>query len=70
MSRKEEIREMAARERSVSEERAYIRAAEWADRTMIEKACKWLKENYVPPAFGDMTKVDDFINDFKKALTR
>ena len=51
----------------------YVDGAEWADRTMIEKACEWLDcyiDNYL---FIDAEnkagiKWDDFINDFRKAM--
>lgn len=34
----------------------------------IDRACKWLEENYIPPAFGDMIKVKDFVEQFKQAM--
>ena len=32
---------------------AFEAGAEWADKTMIEKACEWLKEHYAPAGFVD-----------------
>ena len=29
----------------------FAKGAEWADKTMIEKACKWLKDHYAPAGF-------------------
>ena len=46
----------------------FLRGMEHADSTMIDKACEWLEENYIPPAFGDMTKVKDFVEQFKQAM--
>lgn len=46
------------------------RGAEWADETMIEKACKWLKDYahiYVSETTGDLNE-DDLINAFIKAM--
>ena len=33
------------------DERSFKEAVEWADKTMIEKACEWLKEHYAPAGF-------------------
>lgn len=53
MSRKEE-REAVAKNKypyikglpqSSSHQAIFIEAAEWADATMLDKVCKWLKEN-------------------------
>ena len=42
-----------------------VEAAEWADRTMIEKACEWLmqQEEMIGISFEN-----DFIERFKKAM--
>lgn len=32
---------------------AFEKGAYWADKTMIEKACEWLKEHYAPTGFVD-----------------
>lgn len=44
----------------------FIQGAEWADKTMINKACKWLKENieggvHPQSAYG-------FVDRFRKAM--
>lgn len=46
-----------------------IRAAEWADNTMIEKACRWLEENvtYIHPRKGTKECVVN-IPMFKQAM--
>lgn len=46
MTREEEIEKEAHRVSNNGDEyTSFIQGAEWADKTMIEKACKWLKEN-------------------------
>ena len=40
----------------------FIEAAEWADRTMIEKACEWLLEG------GYFVNNTETIADFRKAM--
>lgn len=56
-----------------------IETAEWADETMLDKACKWLKENvnkysYVIEVEGTKyMKVhftDSLIEDFSKAMKK
>lgn len=43
--------------------------AKWADKTMLEKACKWLEENYYNVYQGTWQEIkEQFINDFKKAM--
>ena len=49
MKRKEEI-ELAWLNKAVQsnhryDEKSFKEAVEWADKTMINKACEWLKEN-------------------------
>lgn len=50
----------------------FIEGAKWADKTMIEKACNWLKENisnYVDVYVSDYYIYDDKLaEDFKKAM--
>jgi predicted 3-demethylubiquinone-9 3-methyltransferase (glyoxalase superfamily) len=54
MTRREEIEQQASltvfpwddvREQSKFEE-GFIEGAKWADKTMIEKACEWLNDNF------------------------
>lgn len=49
----------------------FIQSAEWADKTMIEKACKWLsnnKDNYIIDIEGETLINDQIITDFRKAM--
>lgn len=83
MSRKEE-REQVARSYtnnidnicgSVGEQtrNAFIAGAEWADKTMLDKACEWLMLNaddYIWDGVEEHSSAmrHDFINDFCKAM--
>ena len=69
MTREEQIVNECAKERSVSEERAFKKGAEWADRTMIDRACEWLETN-LEYSSQEISKnhQDWFIEMFKKAM--
>ena len=55
MKRKDEITQSAKNKypyikglsQSVSNQAVFIEAAEWADKTMIDKACEWLMKYFV-----------------------
>lgn len=75
MKREEEIKHAAhinEDKANIDSYNAFIRAAKWADRTMIEKACDWIQMNamkYVNSIGGCM--YFDVINstkDFRKAM--
>ena len=78
MTRKEEI-EQAWFDRRIQSyhrynEKSFKEGAEWADKTMIDKACEWLKntiDDDVLVKCGSVIKcmdVDDFILYFRKAM--
>lgn len=50
----------------------FVMGAEQADKTMIDKACEWLKQNakdYVVTCYDEGELNDeDLLNDFKKAV--
>lgn len=47
----------------------FITGAQWADETMIEKACEWLQEKNKMCMFEiEMILGNNFIEDFKKAM--
>lgn len=51
-------------------EEDFIAGAKWADSTMIDKACEWLKDYaymFVSETTGDLYE-DDLINDFRKDM--
>lgn len=81
MTRKEE-REQFAKEQVKGAEKLYgykysiedvecacLSGAEWADKTMLDKVCKWLEEN-TPNYINYFIEHDFpvFIDDFKKAM--
>lgn len=58
-------------------ERAFIKGAKWADETMIDKVCEWLKaelyqhkdrDGYPNVESRSYTSVRDLIDNFKKAM--
>ena len=76
MTRKEEI-ELAWFSKAVQsnhryDERSFKEAVEWADKTMIDKACEWLKENAddfgVPESESGRVYVDDLVAEFREAM--
>lgn len=82
MTRKEEIVNQAVKEQSQlyqpPEWRAgFIAGANWADKTMLDRACEWLKENidlYSDTAFSiksgypEITLTDNFETAFRQAM--
>jgi hypothetical protein len=62
---------------SESKEMFFIYGAEWADKTMLDRACEWLKENidlYSYNAFNtksgytEITLTDEFETAFRQAM--
>ena len=52
-------------------EQAFIEGANWADRTMIDKACEWFENVDFEMTYIDSEGLFDkeqFINDFRKAM--
>lgn len=47
----------------------FIQGAEWADKTMIDKACKWMEENLreVHPRTGEEVCIVN-LNSFREAM--
>ena len=82
MTRKEEIVNQAVKEQSElyqpPEWRAgFISGANWADKTMLDRACEWVKENidlYSYNAFNtkssytEITLTDEFETAFRQAM--
>lgn len=46
----------------------YKEGAQWADKTMIEKACEWIIENMPHYVSKDYTYEVDMADDFRKAM--
>lgn len=80
MTREEEMWKSVENEHGVlSKREAFVAltAMEWADETMIDKACEWLKSrlNYVEDYIGDLQvcsvdceTVEEFITAFRQAM--
>lgn len=66
MTREEEINKEAYRVSCNGDEfSSFIQAAEWADKTMIIKACEWLEEKNKMCIYElEMILGRNFINDF------
>lgn len=78
MTRDSEIKEAAAKRHYFHSDTregkiamtSFMEGARWADSTMIDNACKWLKDYahiYVSETTGDLNE-DDLINAFRKAM--
>lgn len=75
MTRKEEIQKLIDKEMSVDNygssdyQVGVCDGVRFADKTMIDKACQWLEENYYNVYQGTWQEIkEQFINDFKKAM--
>lgn len=56
-------------------EKAFVEGAKWADKTIMERVCNWLKQNeddyYKCDAWkGDYVDFDSLIEDLKKAMEK
>ena len=72
MTRREEITKKALELDTTNDIATFVVAAQWADKTMIEKACEWLKRNaedYVLTCY-DKGELDSegLLMDFRKAM--
>ena len=63
--------------REFNRNKAFEEGAKWADKTMIEKACKWLKENIdlvamdtvnVRSGYHEIVMMNDFERKFREAM--
>ena len=72
MTRNEEINKEAHRVSCNGDEfSSFILGAEWADETMIDKACEWLKEKNKMCMYElEMILGRNFIEDFKKEMEK
>lgn len=74
MKRNEEI-EKAAQEcewisKSLNLQSAFIEGANWADKTMLDRACEWLENRYnIEKCLGILTsKTEDLSKAFRQAM--
>lgn len=70
LTREQQIENEAYRVSNNSDEfNSFIQGAEWADETMIKKACEWLQAKNKMCMFEiEMILGKNFIEDFKKAM--
>lgn len=54
MTRREEITKKALELDTTNDIATFVVAAQWADKTMIEKACQWITEHIDIPYEGRM----------------
>lgn len=71
MTREEQIENEAYRVSNNTDEfNSFIQGAEWADETMIKKACRYLDANFPEiDSVGTWYK-KNFIEEFKKAMEK
>lgn len=64
MTREDEITRIATLEYAPKSDcfNAFIKGAEYADRTMLDRACEWLKNG------GYFVNSNETIEDFRKAM--
>lgn len=78
MTRDEEILKQVIKEQSPEWRAGFISGANWADETMIKKACEWLKNELFedvaepnPYYYNDIkSKTYDFLEDFIKEFCK
>ena len=75
MNRKEEVINEAQKFSDAQRLYGFIEGAVWADKTMIEKACKWLEENITNDStrglmakYGRCVTRGELLRDFKQAM--
>lgn len=54
----------------VKEEKAFVAGAQWADKTMIDRACEWIQCMVLDYMQGDIIDVKwrSMLADFRKAM--
>lgn len=73
MTRREEIEQESkgVKYLSCTPQEIFVKGAEWADKTMIDKACEWLKENqdkYIEIKDGKLYVKRSMVIDLRKAM--
>ena len=86
MTRKEEILKQVVKEQSKSQlfesidwRAGFIEGAKWADKTMIDKTIKWIKENIdlvamdtvsARSGYHEIVMMNDFEQKFREAMEK
>lgn len=76
MTREEQIEQQkfvfyeSCSDEDVAKSKGFVDGAKWADKTMIEKACKWLKDNIENYYYLEdcVEYFDEMIEDFRKSM--
>ena len=73
MTRKEEIQQTAKENYSGYSERrlGFIAGANWADKTMLDRACEWLNDTDFDMEYWNQENgfcKEEFITDFRQAM--
>lgn len=85
MTRQEEIEQQTfvyyetCSDEDIAKSKGFIDGAKWADKTMIDKACKWLKENIdlvamdtvnARSGYHEIVMMNDFERKFREAMEK
>ena len=70
MTRREEIEKVANEFYKGDEVSTFVVAAQWADKTMIEKACEWITEHIDIPYEGEFIDDSPVASDYVEYLSK
>ena len=70
MTRREEIEKAANEFYKGDEVSTFVVAAQWADRTMIDKACEWITEHIDIPYEGEFIDDSPVASDYVEYLSK
>lgn len=70
MTRREEIEQAANEFYKGDDVSTFVVAAQWADKTMIEKACEWITEHIDIPYEGEFIDDSPVASDYVEYLSK
>lgn len=70
MTRRDEIEKAANEFYKGDEVSTFVVAAQWADKTMIEKACQWITEHIDIPYEGEFIDDSPVASDYVEYLSK
>ena len=70
MTRREEIEQAANEFYKGDDVSTFVGAAQWADKTMIEKACEWITEHIDIPYEGEFIDDSPVASDYVEYLSK